>query len=384
MADPVTLKPYQTLDAWRGLASIWVVLVHASLIVGVMFPDLAHTPLFLLCNRGGLGVQMFFVISGYCIANAAGSAIRHDHGFWQFMWARARRIYPAYWLTFLLYAALAITSSWLVASGRLKSSILGDHDPMHQGWLYSVTNLGLVQAPFHQSYLVGVSWTLCYEIFFYLIVGIGLLCCKCRGEQAMLNALHGLTVAALLALIFVPQHRMFPFDMWPQFGLGVLVYDCLKHAGQRRPKAWAIGLFLLMIAFIARGDIPIGTLGEPGRLTFTVALVFAAVLLWLHRHDAVLAKSPVTKGLSWVGLFSYSLYLMHVVCLGLLNQIAKRMHLPHALAHVWLLLSLLLAIAAGRIFYHFCERPFLKGNRAAQLEPPKEHALQVPVGAESA
>ena len=80
-AKPYSLKPYLTLDAWRGFASIWVVLVHASLIIGVMFPDLAQSPVFILCKKGGLGVQMFFVISGYCIASAAGSAIRHTHGF---------------------------------------------------------------------------------------------------------------------------------------------------------------------------------------------------------------------------------------------------------------------------------------------------------------
>lgn len=372
MSEPPALKPYKTLDAWRGIASIWVVLVHASLIIGVLFPDLVSTPLFVACYRGGLGVQMFFVISGYCIASAAGSAARREHGFWQFMRARFRRVYPAYWCAFLLYAALAIASSWLVATGRLKSSILGDHDPTHQGWAYTVTNLGLVQAPFHQSYLVGVSWTLCYEVFFYLIIGVGLLCTKGRGETVMLNALHGLTVAALLVLLFAPQYRLFPFDMWPQFGLGVLVYDWLKHSDQQRPRLWAAGIALLTLAFVARWDIPIGTLGEPGRLTFSVALAFAAALLWLHRHDPLLSRVFVIKGLSTVGLFSYSLYLMHVLCLGLLNQAAKRVHLPHALAEVWLLLSLLLALAAGRIFYHFCERPFLRSNRAAKLEPSLE------------
>jgi len=191
----------------------------------------------------------------------------------------------------------------------------------------------------------------------------------------LLTLLHGLTAAALLVLIAAPRYRLFPFDLWPQFGLGVLVYDWLKHEGQPRPRLWAVGIAVLMLLFAARWDLLIGTVAEPSRLTFAFALVFAAALVGLHRLDLRLAKMPVIRGLSTIGLFSYSLYLTHMLCLGLLNQIVRRLHLPHMLAYVWLFLSLLLALAAGRVFYHFCERPFLKGNRAAALEPAPSQQL---------
>ena len=368
--ETIRLMPYQTLDAWRGVASLWVVLYHASSITGIMFPDLFQTPLFVFGSRGSLGVQMFFVISGYCIASAAGGATHRNHGFWQFMRARFRRIYPAYWCAFLLSVILAAVAYHLAASGHLASSYLRDHDPLHQGWLYAAANAVLLQAPLHQSYLLIVSWTLCYEVFFYLVVGIGVLCAKGRGEIFLLNLLHGLTAAALLLLIFVPHYRLFPFDLWPQFGLGVLVYDWLKHAGQPRPRLWAIVIAVLMLSFAVRWDFFIGAVAESSRLTFSWALIFATVLLGLHRLDLRLAQVTVIRGLSTIGLFSYSLYLIHMLCLGLLNQVVRRVHLPHTLAYVWLFLSLLLALAAGRVFYHFCERPFLKGNRAAALEPP--------------
>lgn len=367
--EPLTLKPYQTLDAWRGIACLWVLLFHASSIIGVMFPDLFRTPLFVLGSLGSLGVQMFFVISGYCIAGAAGSASRRNHGFWQFMRARFGRIYPAYWCAFLLSAVLAVATVWLVASGHLQNSYLKDHNPLTLGWLYTAANIALLQAPLHQSYLLIVSWTLCYEVFFYLIIGVGVLCAKGRGEAVLLTLLHALTAVCLAVLIVAPRHRLFPFDLWPQFGLGVLVYDWLRHSNQQRPRLWAAGIAGLMLAFAMRWDFLIGTLGEPSRLTFSFALIFAAALLGLHRLDLRLAQMPVIRGLSTIGLFSYSLYLIHMLCLGTLNQIVRRLHLPHALAYVWLFLSLLLAVAAGRIFYHFCERPFLKGNRAAKLEP---------------
>ena len=55
---------YRMLDAWRGLAALWVVMLHVRL---ETTPDW----LYRFGAYGHLGVPMFFVISGYCIANAA-------------------------------------------------------------------------------------------------------------------------------------------------------------------------------------------------------------------------------------------------------------------------------------------------------------------------
>ena len=371
------LKPYQALDTWRGIASLWVVMFHSGEIITDRFPSLAHQPLYLLCSNGYLGVQMFFVISGYCIANAAGSALRRDHGLWQFLRARGRRIYPPYWIALAFYALLSLGATALIASGHLKSSVLAGQDLRQQPALYFASNLTLSQAIFHQTRLCGVAWTLCYEIFFYLIIGIALLALKRRGEPAMLSALHGLTVAALLLLLAVPQYRFYPLDMWPQFGLGILAYDWLRHPDQKRPRVWAAASALLLLAFTLLRDVPIGTLGQTSRSTFLVSLIFAGMLVLFYRYDGAFTRNRVVRVIGEVGLFSYSLYLIHVPCLGLFNQAVKAVHLQESLAGIWFAASLLAALAAGRLFYHLFERPFLQGNRAAKLEPSGDLSLAV-------
>lgn len=60
----VASTTYHLLDASRGFAALWVVMLHVSLLG---LPQ----PIYEFSSFGLLGVQMFFVISGYCIANAA-------------------------------------------------------------------------------------------------------------------------------------------------------------------------------------------------------------------------------------------------------------------------------------------------------------------------
>ena len=71
----VRLPPYQLLEAWRGLAALWVAIFHA-LLMGILLSGTTPgtDPISALIMKGQLGVTIFFVISGYCIANAAVSA----------------------------------------------------------------------------------------------------------------------------------------------------------------------------------------------------------------------------------------------------------------------------------------------------------------------
>ena len=80
-------RPYRLLDAWRGVAALWVVLLHSR---GAGLPTaLDHFSLL-----GLLGVPLFFVIPGYCIASAAQCSASAPRPTAHCLGARARRIYP--------------------------------------------------------------------------------------------------------------------------------------------------------------------------------------------------------------------------------------------------------------------------------------------------
>lgn len=371
------LKPYVTLDMWRGIASLCVVMHHASSTITGRFAGLTAVPLYRVGELGYLGVQIFFVISGYCIAGTACSTLRRGDGWWAFMQARLRRVYPPLWFSLALIAAFSLLARGLVASGRIHGSALADKDVLHLSAAFYLSNLTLTQVVFHQSFLSIVCWTLCYEIAFYLIVSFSLIkWLRRKTEGAALTGLHLVTIGTLALLVLAPGYRFFPLDLWPQFGLGVLVYDVLKHPSQLRPKGWLLGTSVAMTAFILWRDLPMGPLAQSSRLTFLVTLCFALLILFLYRYDGALGNSSFGKQLRAIGIFSYSLYLTHFLTIGLVGQVFKLARMPPAAHPLLLAACLLCSLLVARLFYQFCERPFLSGAN--------KHRPQVPVVAEAA
>jgi exopolysaccharide production protein ExoZ len=93
MSGADSRKSFLILDAFRGCAALWVVLYHGRLeSVVPRFPGIEHNAFYAFSTLGSLGVQLFFVISGYCIASAAAASLRREDHSLAFMWARLRRI----------------------------------------------------------------------------------------------------------------------------------------------------------------------------------------------------------------------------------------------------------------------------------------------------
>ena len=345
--------PYRLLDAWRGVAALWVVLLHVRL---------ESTPalLYKFSAGGHLGVPMFFVISGYCIANAAVRALHVPRPVHHFVLARIRRIYPPYLLASLAAAALSLLLTALVRQHVVPSSQIAGLDVLHQGWRFYVGALTLTQLPLHTPTLIRVLWSLCYEAAFYAVVALLLWgALRVRRSPRLLDAPAVLTVGALLWLNLAGGISSFPWDLWPQFGLGALVYQVLAQPGRRFPRA----AFLVCAALVVCNAWRHGTVGTTDGLSGGVqglfTLGFALALLLLFRWDDVLTGRWPVRLFAWVGTFSYSLYLIHLLALGIVTQGLSRVHALGS--HPLLLFGVKLAvcIAVGRVFFHFCERPFL-------------------------
>lgn len=196
--------PYRLLDAWRGVAALSVVLLHIRL----------HTipaPLYAFSIIGLLGVPMFFVISGYCIANAAMRSVSSPQPAGHFLRARVRRIYPPYFFASLLAVLLSLLLTVLIQHHLVKSSQIAELDLFHQGWRFYIGALTITQLPLHTALIVRVFWSLCYEVTFYAIVAV-LLFCAMRAKQAprLLDALSLLTIGTLVWLNLAGSACPFP------------------------------------------------------------------------------------------------------------------------------------------------------------------------------
>ena len=345
--------PYRLLDAWRGVAALWVVMLHVRL-------ESTPGPLYRFSAGGHLGVPMFFVISGYCIANAAVRSLNAPAPVHHFVTARVRRIYPPYLLASLAAAALSLLLTFLIRRHVVQGSQLADLDLLHQGWRFYVGALTLTQFPLHTSYLIRVLWSLCYEAAFYAVVGLLLWgAVRARQTPRLLDALGVLTVGTLVWLNLARGVTPFPWNLWPQFGLGALVYQVLAQPGRRVPQVVFLACAALAVCNALRNGGVGSTDGISGGFQGLFTLAFATALLLLFRWDDVLVRRWPVRLFAWVGIFSYSLYLIHLLALGLVTQGLNRLHAlgPHPLLLYGVKLAV--CVAVGRVFFHFCERPFL-------------------------
>ncbi|MFK0294242.1 acyltransferase family protein [Streptomyces sp. NPDC090442] len=139
------------MDGLRLLAALAVVLYHFVAREGAwssdakaLFPDS-----FSLAAYGWLGVQLFFLISGFVICMSCWGRSLGD-----FFTSRVVRLFPAYW-----FAVLATAAGLIV--------FRGDGDRL--SWRTVLTNLTMLHEPLGVEHVDGVYWTLFAEMRFYLL-----------------------------------------------------------------------------------------------------------------------------------------------------------------------------------------------------------------------
>src|SRR5262245_14011281 len=102
---------YVSLDLWRGLACLMIVVLHGTHLAqeGVETAGISGKLIVKAISKLSVGVPMFFVISGYCIAATSDNARRQPRASARFFYRRARRIFPPYWVMIAISAVLSTT-----------------------------------------------------------------------------------------------------------------------------------------------------------------------------------------------------------------------------------------------------------------------------------
>lgn len=90
-----------SLDIARGLAALMVFCFHISNLITAASPTLGR-----LASYGYMGVPIFFVISGYCMAASAKQVLRKNRSAGSFLRKRFLRIYPPFWASILVIMAI--------------------------------------------------------------------------------------------------------------------------------------------------------------------------------------------------------------------------------------------------------------------------------------
>jgi peptidoglycan/LPS O-acetylase OafA/YrhL len=224
---------YKSLDHWRGLAALWVMMFHGF---GTTFQTQLHPVLEVfkaIAAPGWLGVNLFFVISGYCIVSSAYRSTLKDSNPVTFLKNRFWRLVPTYWIAFFCAIALNIISS------PFNKVSLSSLVPM--SWQVWLGNLLLIQPYLNIPGYVVVYWSLAAEIGFYLIVA-GLLVISDRfGQKTALM----IGVSTGVASVFI-NSQWAVLTAWCEFVCGGLLFLALLAQAKERSHHRNLALCIVL------------------------------------------------------------------------------------------------------------------------------------------
>lgn len=283
-AAPVAKPRFENLDAMRAVSILAVIFYHYTSRFPASYTGL--DPLPFRFDNGWLGVDLFFIISGYCIF----MTVAHAATLAQFWSKRVARIYPAY-----AVAAVAIFAVVALAGLPGRETGLGTLAANLAGVNLIVPTIRNVD---------GVFWSLIIEVKFYF--WIGLIFFLLRGRNVVLAwtlfTLAGTAMAWAAEGIGGPAGRLLALianavliaPYAPAFLLGVLAYDWRSLS---RPVALLV--LAVALALIAVGDRYAG-IG-----------LWAALLALLGTLATQWTSIRLPRALLWFGAVSYPLYLIH-------------------------------------------------------------------------
>lgn len=343
---------YLSLGHWRGAAALWVMFYHSFNLWLLGDPTRLPAWLRAVLTSGWQGVSVFFVVSGYCIAERLAADLAAGRGPGRFLADRALRIYPAFWCALgfsviLEFAALPFNFGSLRPSGT-SFGIL----PYSVG--EGLANLLLVETWFAPRSWLLVSWSLDYEVGFYALaaLALGLM----QWQRSPWPGL-GLGAAAFLAGLLGPGLPV--LSLFPHFALGGLAWLLLRGLPTTvvgRSLA-AGGLFGAIWWFAPMA-------GDNARSSLQCAAATAGALVLLRPLDAHVAAFRPLHWLGWVGTLSYSLYLVHAPIVGKFRNLAFSVLPPTAPGACWVpVAGGGVALLAATGFYLLIEAPFERLRR---------------------
>jgi peptidoglycan/LPS O-acetylase OafA/YrhL len=350
---------YVLIDAMRGIACLAVVLFHAmegghlGALVAAMPAWFGH-----VLERGNAGVDVFFVISGFVIAN---SMMRDEvtGGYvGRFLLRRSLRLDPPYWASMVLVVAAGYVAAHAVP-GRGFALPTPGNVLLHMTYLVDITRQPLINP---------VYWTLCFEIQFYLSFALLMWLATALGRRigrARAIDLMLVACAAVSALWVTPWA---PFrvpglflELWYLFIIGVLA----RRAIDARPLGLAsVGAAAYVVLLAVLLALPDGRLHNPIGLATGLFVLIAG-------HSGVLARVGGGALLQWLGLISYSLYLTHNTVTGaafrLIYRFTGRSPASEALG---LLMVIVLCCLFAWAFFLVFERVGLYWSKKVPLHKP--------------
>lgn len=290
---------------------------------------------------GWLGVEVFFVVSGFVLPYSlwrGGYQLHRDAG--TFVLKRLIRLEPPYLVTLALTIALLYASAATPGFKGGQPNVTPAQLLLHVGYLNDY---------FGYPSLSPVFWTLAIEFQFYLLVAVAYPLLVGGGRVA------GLSLGAVGALAIGLPHDRFIFQYLGLFGLGIAAFRF--YAGLNgRSAFFTIAAGLTVVNTIALSPLIAG-----------IGLASALTIVFL--------RIPSWRPLTVLGAMSYSLYLLHVPIGGRVVNLGTRLA-PSLPAQLLVLgAAVVCSCVAAYVLYRMVERPAQRWSSrfgyGAENQPPR-------------
>ncbi|XLS30785.1 acyltransferase family protein [Flavobacteriaceae bacterium M23B6Z8] len=336
------------IDLLRFIAALYVVFYHYGF-RGFAKDDMSvvhYPPLEGFSKYGYLGVDLFFIISGFVILMTAKNSNIVD-----FCISRLSRLYPAYWV------GVALTTIVVVFFG-------GERFSVSTGQV--AFNLTMLNGFFEIPYVDGVYWSLLVELKFYIIIGIILLFNKIRFIKVISYLLLGIAVLQLVlpfgeAPLPLKLLYYFTFPRWSSYFIAGMFFYLIKSEkklGYYVLPIIACYLISIQYAFLKADHYNVMYNGIFSYTTVAILItVFYSFMFLVSLGKLQFLNKKIFLSL---GVLTYPLYLIHqnigFIALNNLNPFFNK----------WVLLFLLIVAMLGASFLisKYIEKPF--GNYIRQ------------------
>ena len=378
---PIPSRSNQSaIDVFRGAAALTVASYHTREFTWVGMREFWHehglqaspTVLFGYLTFplvwGSIGVPIFFVVSGYCIhrrqAFTRNRIGRYPLSIADFLMRRFFRIYP------VLFGALIITFVCDYLGRRYF------HDSYNQlidtgvrAFLINLASLQGVAGPCYGSN--GALWTLSLEVQFYLLYPLLLILMFRLGRLGTLAVLVALNVISYFAL----QRSGYTIfsSYYVSWYLGALVAE-YEVTGVPTSARFHARCYAVAVLLFSAGCALFFSNAYAALQVWAIAF---SVFLYSFLRSKILLVGWISRLFAWLGTFSFSLYIIHVPVVALINSILFNSVRQSSLAPFIAILTGVVGCAYA--FSLVCERPALALSQAWKGKRESVRGVTAPV-----
>jgi exopolysaccharide production protein ExoZ len=298
---------------------------------------------------GSFGVDLFFVLSGFVIAMIAGTRSSAT----EFALNRITRVAPLYWV---LTAAILVVA--MIAPRLLTATSANAGD-----FLRSILFIPYFKSSGALQPMLGVGWTLNYEMLFYALATLSL----AFWRKPLFPVVTTVLVAAAWLLgRMLPDHSAYGEFLSSQlvfeFALGVFAWNAKDWRVWRHVPTWGLlAMVLVLYTLMAYFE----TISASYRLLSYGIPAFLIVVTAFQLEQAI-SRAPhgLVRCLVHIGDASYATYLSHLYCVDFAKRVlVKQLGSPALASWPGAFGMLVASLAMGSLIYALIDKPAVRAAR---------------------